>query len=175
MAVALRLMRFGKKGYPTYRIVALDRRNKRDGYYIEKIGLYNPMTDNNQIILNEERFSYWVTNGAQVSDGLRKLFSSRLPKLPSKVSKRKLNHLQKAKLNPPKAETAAPAPAAESPTAEVPAAPEAPVTEAPVEEVKAEEVKSEEVKAEEPKTNEPTAQAPEEAAQASTDGTEAAT
>ncbi len=73
MAVALRLMRFGKKHYPTYRIVAIDKRSKRDGAYIEKVGTYNPMTEPSAITINEERFTYWRRNGAQVSDGLQKL------------------------------------------------------------------------------------------------------
>ena len=30
-------MRFGKKGSPSYRIVVLDKRKKRDGSYIEKV------------------------------------------------------------------------------------------------------------------------------------------
>jgi small subunit ribosomal protein S16 len=119
MAVALRLMRFGKRGYPTYRIVVLDKRSKRDGYYIEKIGLYNPMTDSDQIILNEERFAFWVDKGAQVSDGIRKLFSAKLPKLTAKVSKPKVKKVAKKKEEAPKAAVPeAKAEAASEPVAE---------------------------------------------------------
>lgn len=113
MAVALRLMRFGKKGYPTYRIVVLDKRSKRDGYYIEKIGLYNPMTDTDQLIVDEERFQYWVKTGAQVSDGIRKLMSAKLPKLTAKVSKIKVKKVAK-----PKEEAKPKSPAESTPTAE---------------------------------------------------------
>lgn len=73
MAVALRLMRFGKKHYPTYRIIAMDKKSKRDGAYIEKVGTYNPMRDPAELSVNAERFLYWQNNGAQVSDGVRKL------------------------------------------------------------------------------------------------------
>jgi small subunit ribosomal protein S16 len=80
MPVALRLMRFGKKDFPTYRIVALDKRQKRDGQYIEKVGTYNPMTEPATLELSEDRLKYWLTTGAVVSEGLRKLLKNRLPK-----------------------------------------------------------------------------------------------
>lgn len=66
-------MRFGKRHYPTYRIVALDKRRKRDGSYIEKIGTYNPMLNPAVLEINEERMGYWTKNGALISEGMRKL------------------------------------------------------------------------------------------------------
>lgn len=77
MAVAIRLMRFGKKHAPTYRIVALDSRRKRDGSYIEKIGAYNPMVEPVTLDINEEKLSYWMKTGARVSEGVRKLLKNR--------------------------------------------------------------------------------------------------
>ena len=77
MAVAIRLMRFGKKGFPFYRVVALDKRKKRDGSYIEKVGTYDPMSEPAKLDINQERMDYWVKNGAQVSEGLRKLLKNR--------------------------------------------------------------------------------------------------
>lgn len=73
MAVAIRLMRFGKKGFPTYRIVALDKRAKRDGAYIENLGVYNPMTNPATFELKKDRYDYWVQKGAQLSEGITKL------------------------------------------------------------------------------------------------------
>ena len=77
MAVALRLMRFGKKKQPSYRIVALDRTKKRDGSYIEKVGLYNPILEKENIHINKERFSYWTSKGAQISEGLTRLLKNK--------------------------------------------------------------------------------------------------
>jgi small subunit ribosomal protein S16 len=88
MPVALRLMRFGKKGYPTYRVVALDKRSKRDGAYIEKVGLYNPMTEPATLDLNEERLNYWLTNGAAVSEGMQKLLKRREKKVAAPKAKK---------------------------------------------------------------------------------------
>ena len=51
MATKIRLQRFGKKGKPVYHIVAADSRSKRDGRHIEKLGLYNPNTTPQQLIL----------------------------------------------------------------------------------------------------------------------------
>jgi small subunit ribosomal protein S16 len=73
MAVTIRLMRFGKKGYAAYRIVALDKRKKRDGSYIEKVGEYNPMQNPAKILIKKERFDYWTKNGAEISEGVQKL------------------------------------------------------------------------------------------------------
>jgi len=66
-------MRFGKRHYPTYRIVVLDKRKKRDGSYIEKVGFYNPMTSPATIDINQEKFDSWIAKGAQISEGMRKL------------------------------------------------------------------------------------------------------
>ena len=77
MAVTLRLMKFGKKGYPTYRIVAIDKRKKRDGSYIEKIGVYNPMVEPANLVIDQDRMKYWTGKGAQISEGLRKLLKNR--------------------------------------------------------------------------------------------------
>ena len=43
--IKLRLKKYGRKGQPCYRIVAMDSRTKRDGRAIEELGFYNPMTD----------------------------------------------------------------------------------------------------------------------------------
>ena len=73
MAVTIRLMRFGKPKTPFYRIVVLDKRKKRDGSYIEKIGQYNPLKEPMELILSKSRLEYWQSVGAQLSEGMAKL------------------------------------------------------------------------------------------------------
>jgi small subunit ribosomal protein S16 len=73
MSTAIRLMRFGKKGRPFYRIVILDRRRKRDGAYIEAIGTYDPMSDPPRIEIKKDRYEYWRSVGAQPSAALKKM------------------------------------------------------------------------------------------------------
>ena len=43
--IKLRLKKYGRKGQPCYRIVAMNSTTKRDGRSIEELGFYNPMTD----------------------------------------------------------------------------------------------------------------------------------
>ncbi|MDH7476541.1 MAG: 30S ribosomal protein S16 [Microgenomates group bacterium] len=77
MATTIRLMRFGKKKFPIYRIVVLDKRKKRDGAYLDQIGVYNPNPDPFKLEIDQKKFDYWVKNGAQISTALRKLFQSK--------------------------------------------------------------------------------------------------
>ena len=58
MAVKLRLTRMGAKKRPSYRIVASDSRQKRDGEYLELVGTYNPIADETKI--NEEVALKWL-------------------------------------------------------------------------------------------------------------------
>ena len=75
MATKIRLQRFGKKGKPVYHIVAADSRSKRDGRYIEKLGIYNPNTTPATIDLNHDRALYWVQVGAIPTDTTRAILS----------------------------------------------------------------------------------------------------
>lgn len=75
MAVTIRLMRFGKPKTPFYRIVVLDKRKKRDGAYIEKIGQYDPLKQPFELILSKSRFEYWKSVGAQMSEGLTRILT----------------------------------------------------------------------------------------------------
>ena len=74
MAVKLRLTRMGKTKQPTYRVVAIDSRTKRDGEYIELIGTYNPLTKPATVKLNESVALKWLGNGAIPSDTVKNLF-----------------------------------------------------------------------------------------------------
>lgn len=75
MATKIRLQRHGRKGRPIFHIVTADDRAKRDGKYIERLGIYNPNTNPATIDLNFERALYWVTTGAQPTDTVRALLS----------------------------------------------------------------------------------------------------
>jgi small subunit ribosomal protein S16 len=75
MPVRIRLQRHGKKGKPFYWIVAADSRSKRDGRYLEKLGIYNPNTNPATVELDIEGAVKWLQNGAQPSDTARTLLS----------------------------------------------------------------------------------------------------
>ena len=75
MPVRIRLQRHGKKGKPFYWIVAADSRSKRDGRYLEKLGIYNPNTNPATVELDIDGAVKWLQNGAQPSDTARTLLS----------------------------------------------------------------------------------------------------
>ena len=75
MSVKIRLQRHGKKGKPFYWIVAADARAKRDGRYLEKLGIYNPNTNPATIDLNIEEAVNWLQKGAQPTDTARAILS----------------------------------------------------------------------------------------------------
>ena len=77
MSVRIRLQRHGKKGKPIYWIVAADSRAKRDGRYLEKLGVYNPNTLPATVELNVDRAVDWLQNGAKPSDTARNLLSEK--------------------------------------------------------------------------------------------------
>ncbi|SHI39005.1 30S ribosomal protein S16 [Algibacter luteus] len=75
MPVKIRLQRHGKKGKPFYWIVAADARSKRDGKYLEKLGVYNPNTNPATVELNVDGAVTWLQNGAQPTDTAKTLLS----------------------------------------------------------------------------------------------------
>lgn len=75
MSVKLRLQRHGRKGKPFYWIVAADSRDKRDGRYLEKIGVYSPTENPAHIELDVDQAVTWLQNGAQPSDTVRRILS----------------------------------------------------------------------------------------------------
>jgi small subunit ribosomal protein S16 len=66
MTVMIRLSRGGRKKRPFYTIVAVDRRKKRDGKFLDKIGFYNPSSKN--LVVKKELLDKWQNFGAQLSD-----------------------------------------------------------------------------------------------------------
>ena len=73
--VSIRLSRGGAKKRPFYHIVVTDRRNRRDGRYIERLGYFNPIAVDakDKIRLDLPRIEYWVGQGAQPSDRVKSL------------------------------------------------------------------------------------------------------
>ncbi len=75
MPVKIRLQRHGKKGKPFYWVVAADARAKRDGKYLEKLGIYNPNTNPATIELNVDSAVTWLQNGAQPTETASRILS----------------------------------------------------------------------------------------------------
>lgn len=73
MAVKIRLARAGTKKRPFYRIIAADTRAPRDGRFLEKLGTYNPLTEEGTLDLKRDRVDYWIGVGAQPTDVVKRL------------------------------------------------------------------------------------------------------
>lgn len=73
MSVKIRLRRMGARNQPSYRVVVVDSRKKRDGAFIEKIGYYDPKPEEYQYKIDHERALYWLEQGAIPSDTVRSL------------------------------------------------------------------------------------------------------
>jgi len=69
--IKLRLKRFGKKRHPSYRIVAMNSRDRRDGRPLEELGYYNPITD--ETSLKVEPLVKRLKEGAQPTDTVRRI------------------------------------------------------------------------------------------------------
>ncbi len=75
MSVKIRLARKGRKKKAFYHIVVADSRAPRDGRFIEKLGIYNPITDPATIELNFDKALDWLQNGAQPTETCRAILS----------------------------------------------------------------------------------------------------
>lgn len=71
--VRIRLTRMGAHKKPFYRIIVADSRARRDGPFIEIVGTYDPKKEPSEIKVNQERINYWLKNGAQPTDTVKRL------------------------------------------------------------------------------------------------------
>ena len=73
--VVIRLNRGGSKGRPFFNIVVADKRVRRDGRFIERIGFYNPTAVEGEqgLRIAQDRLTYWKSVGAQTSPTVDRL------------------------------------------------------------------------------------------------------
>ncbi len=75
--VVIRLSRGGSKSRPFFSIVVADKRSRRDGRFIERIGFYNPIAttsaDQAGLRISLDRLNYWKSVGAQSSPTVDRL------------------------------------------------------------------------------------------------------
>ena len=166
MALAIRLSRGGRTHRPFYRIVVADKRMPRDGRYIERLGTYNPLLDDQneeRVKLVEDRIKYWLSQGAKPSERvaifLGKAGIIDMPEQPNRPNKSAPSEKTKLRIEDKKEKQEAAAEAAKAAEEEAKAAAaaeaekpaEEPAAEAPAEEAAAAEAPAEEAAAEETK------------------------
>ena len=74
MEVRIRLQKVGaaKKRY-NFRVVAINKSNKRQGTHLEILGYYDPAKKPASIQIDRQRLDQWVKKGAQMSETVRSL------------------------------------------------------------------------------------------------------
>jgi small subunit ribosomal protein S16 len=79
----------GRKHRPYFRIVAIDRRQPRNGRIIEELGSYDPMIRNtdDRVKLKPDRIKYWMSVGAQPSERVATLLKKYMKKFEEAAGK----------------------------------------------------------------------------------------
>ncbi|MEN9224304.1 MAG: 30S ribosomal protein S16 [Thermostichus sp. HHBFW_bins_43] len=67
--VKLRLKRYGKKRQPSYRIIAIESKTRREARPLEELGYYNPRTK--ETVLETGGLLKWLRCGAQPTETLQ--------------------------------------------------------------------------------------------------------
>jgi len=73
--LTIRFARVGKVNKAQYKIVLQEKTVAPGGRHIEILGSYDPHSK--QAVLKEEKIKYWISKGAQLSDTVHNLFSSK--------------------------------------------------------------------------------------------------
>ena len=71
--LSIRLTRTGKTHAPHYRIVVQEKRSKLNGKTIDVIGHYHPAQAGKLLVVDKEKATKWLSQGAQASDTVTNL------------------------------------------------------------------------------------------------------
>ena len=147
----------GAKKRPIYKIVIADSRFPRDGRFIEKVGLFNPLLPKEKkerITIEAERVKHWISKGAKPTLRVSRILGEAqimpMPKPGNNPNKaipkkdRKKDGKEEPKKEAPKQEAKKEEPKKEAPKQE--AKKEEPKKEVPKQEAKKEEPKKEDKK-----------------------------
>ena len=134
----IRLSMGGVRKRPVYKIVVADSRAPRDGRFVEKIGLFNPLLPKDKkerIKVEADRVKYWISKGAKPTLRVSRILGEAqlmpMPK-PGKNTQKADPKKERKKTEEPKKET---------PKQEGKEAPKQEAKEAPKQEAKKEEPK----------------------------------
>lgn len=103
--LAIRMQRVGRSGHAEFRVVVQEsRRAPSSGRIVAQIGHYNPHTKS--VVLNKEKATFYLTNGAQPSPRAARMLKAEGVKLPDWVKidtgkKRSVKNADKLRRNQP--------------------------------------------------------------------------
>jgi small subunit ribosomal protein S16 len=79
MPLKIRLSRGGAKKRPFYRVVVADSRMPRDGRFIERLGIFDPLKAKDtegRVTLDHEKAKEWIAKGAQPTERVARLLDT---------------------------------------------------------------------------------------------------
>jgi small subunit ribosomal protein S16 len=76
MKTKIRLVRFGAKKKPFYRIVVASVTSPRNGRFIEVVGHYDPAQGTKKAQINKEKVNLWMNRGAQPTEVVRQILKT---------------------------------------------------------------------------------------------------
>lgn len=106
MSVTIRLTRLGKKNAPSFRVVAVPTRSKRDGQSLEIMGHFDPSHNPAKIEIKKDRIVEWKKQGAIISPAVQKLMDGKYEYVKYEPKKQKAAE-EAAKVEETKTETVA--------------------------------------------------------------------
>ena len=71
--MTMRLMRFGTKKKPTYRIVVMDSKRARQSQALDTLGTYTPLDEPAGVHLDLEKAKTWIAKGVRPSSTVQSL------------------------------------------------------------------------------------------------------
>jgi len=71
--LSMRLMRFGAKKKPSYRIVVMEAKSPRQGQVREFLGTYNPLHDPALVEIDLAKAKSWLAKGARPSQTVKSI------------------------------------------------------------------------------------------------------
>jgi small subunit ribosomal protein S16 len=71
--MSMRLMRFGTKKRPSYRIVVMDSKKARQSEALDTIGYYNPLEEPADVKIDLEKAKNWLSKGVRPSRTVQSL------------------------------------------------------------------------------------------------------
>jgi small subunit ribosomal protein S16 len=71
--LTMRLMRFGTKKKPSFRIVVMDSKKARQSQALDTLGHYNPLKEPAEVSLDMEKANHWLSKGVRPSRTVQSL------------------------------------------------------------------------------------------------------
>lgn len=74
--LVIRLSKSGRKGEAKFRLVVMEKRDRRDGRPVETLGWYEKREKGQNLNINKDRVAYWLEKGAKASPAVTKLLNA---------------------------------------------------------------------------------------------------